>query len=549
MERDDPKRRWAALAGYALVVAYVVFRELGNSAYDDSYFFKRFALHAVEHGTYAWNLGDGPVHGSTSQLFQLVTTTVVLFTKTHFIAAVRVLDGVLLVAAAGVLLRVARGPLVLLTLGNALVLSAVRSNMETALALLVVSAALVHEVRAWSTPRRSDDLRSAAFTVLVYLARPDAAAIVGVVAVLRRGWTTRSFVTYGLALALAMGGVWLTLWSYYGTALPLSFHMKTMALHTYGPHIASKRWATKIPHVLVFAFTCAPMIWLLVRARVWRRTDATLALTVSAAVFVLYHGLATHEIMGYRARFYVPALVPLGLAASRVWPDTPVSWRAWGGFVAVWAGVAGVAYWQGWAPNARGFFLTTLPWPTYAMLVAGWSVALLWPRRPVGVVACLLLGTVAWIPLDDPKLRKDVDVLFRHNREVTTTRGIFDVARCLPPGSTVFHSEMGVPGLALYRMRVVDQVGLLSADVALRGLDFESRCNEERPEAVFLPHRNYRALNASIAESACFQRDYVRVVDESSSALHVRRDLFDGFLACGTEYREWRHAPSGGTGR
>ncbi len=539
MARGDESSRWVPLAGFAILVAYVVVRELGNSAYDDSYFFKRFALHAVENGVYAWNLEDGAVHGSTSQLFQVLTTGVVLLTKTHFVAAVRVLDGVLLVLTAGILLRVARGPLVLLTLGNALVTSVVRSNMETALALAVLAAALVLELRTSRDPKPRADGLSAVATVLVYLARPDAAVIVAVFALLQRRWSGRGVVRYSMMLGVSMALVWAALWAVYGTALPLSFHMKTMALHTYGPHIASRRWAEKVPHLLVFAFTVAPMLWLLVRARVWKRRDATLALTLGALAFVAYHVVSTHEIMGYRARFYVPALIPLCLASARVWPSERVELRRWGLFVLVWAGAAAVAYARGWMPNGDGFFLTVLPWPVYAMVVVGWTVALAWPGRGLAVVGYLLVGTVAWIPMQDTELRSDTDVIFRHNREVTTTRGVFDVARCLPAGSTVYHSEMGVPGLVLYRMRVIDQAGLLSRDVAMGGRSFQTRCAAERPEAIFLPHKNYRALNAEIAASECIG-DYVRIVKRSSSALHVRSDLAQGFLQCGTEYREWR---------
>ncbi len=539
MAHGDESSRWVPLAGFAVLVLYVLVRELGNSAYDDSYFFKRFALHAVENGVYAWNLEDGAVHGSTSQLFQALSTALVCFTKTHFVAAVRVLDGALLVLTAGLLLRVARGPLVLLTLGCAPVTTVLRSNMETALALAVLAAALVLELRNPRESKPSADAWSAAATVLVYLARPDAAVIVAVFALLQRRWSRPSLVRYAGMLAVCMALLWTGLWALYGTALPLSFHMKTMALHTYGPSIASQRWENKVPHLLLFAFTVAPMIWILVTARVWRRWDATLALTISALVFVAYHALSTHEIMGYRARFYVPALVPLCLATARAWPTGRVDRGRWGLFVLAWAGAAGVAYVRGWAPNAAGEVLTRMPWPAYAMLVAGWSIALLWRRASLGVAVCLLGGSIAWIPLDKPGLRSDADIMHRHGREVTTTRGVFDVAGCLPAGSTVYHSEMGVPGLVLYRMRLVDQAGLLSADVALGGRSFQTRCDSERPEAIFLPHKNYQALNAEIAESACFGH-YVRIVNRSSSALHVRADLAQDFLRCGTEYRQWQ---------
>lgn len=535
--KDDGAPRWSAFAAVAVLVAYVVVRELGHSAYDDSYFFKRFALHAIENGVYAWNLDEGPVHGSTSQLFQLLTTLVASFTKSHFIAAVRVVDGLLLIATSAVLLRAARGSVVLLILGNALVLSTVRSNMETALALFVLAWALVRELRPSAAARRHD-VGSAAATVLVYLARPDAAAIVGLCAVLLRWFDGRPLRVYAIALIGMMGAVWGACWAYYGSALPLSFHMKTMALHTYGPHIASLRWLVKWPNLLALAFVVAPFLWVLVRARAWKTRDATLALALAGLGFIAYHVASTHEIMGYRARFYVPALVPLGLAAARVWPREGLPLRTVAAFVLPWGLCAAAAYALDWAPNAAGGPLKALPWPTYAAVVAAVVVALRWPMQGWLVGLPLLAGTVAWLPLEAPAVRSDVEVLTRHNRELTTTRGVFDVARCLAPGSTVYHSEMGITGMVLYRMRVVDMAGLLSLDVATGGLRFEERCAAERPEAIFLPHRSYRSLNTEVTSAACFD-DYVRIVDQSSSALHVRSDLATEFRACGSEYREW----------
>ncbi len=535
--KDDGATRWSAFAAIVVLVVYVVVRELGHSAYDDSYFFKRFALHAIENGAYAWNLDEGPVHGSTSQLFQLLTTLVACFTKSHFIAAVRVVDGVLLIATGAVLLRAVRGSVLLLILGNALVLSAVRSNMETALALCVLAWALVRELGP-SVAVRRHDVGSAAATVLVYLARPDAAAIVGLCAVLLRWFDGRPLRVYAISLLGMMAAIWGGCWAYYGSALPLSFHMKTMALHTYGPHVASLRWQVKWPNLLAFAFVVAPLMWVLVEARVWKTRDATLGLALAGLGFIAFHVASTHEIMGYRARFYVPALVPLGLAAGRVWPRECPPLRTVAAFVVPWGLCAAGAYVLDWAPNAAGGPLKALPWPTYVAVVAGAVVAFRWPTRGWRVGLPLLAGTLAWLPLEAPAVRSDVEVLTRHNRELTTTRGVFDVARCLPPGSTVYHSEMGITGMVLYRMRVVDMVGLLSLDVAMGGLRFEERCAADRPEAIFLPHRSYRALNAEVTSAACFD-DYVRIVDQSSSALHVRSDLATEFRSCGSEYREW----------
>jgi hypothetical protein len=121
--------------------------------------------------------------------------------------------------------------------------------------------------------------------------------------------------------------------------------------------------------------------------------------------------------------------------------------------------------------------------------------------------------------------------------EVTTLRGLFDVERCLPRDVTVYHSEMGAPGLALPDARLVDLAGLLSIVPAPADADgFERMCAADRPAAIFLPHKNYAEQQRAIRQSRCLT-NYVRAVRRSSSPLHVRRDLWPSFRECATEVR------------
>jgi hypothetical protein len=59
----------------------------------------------------------------------------------------------------------------------------------------------------------------------------------------------------------------------------------------------------------------------------------------------------------------------------------------------------------------------------------------------------------------------------------------------------------------------------------------------DRPPAIFLPHKNYRDLNEEIAQSHCLG-GYRRVVERSSSALYVRRDLYPRFHVCAARRRD-----------
>lgn len=54
MPRSGSKVRWLlVVALYAVLVAYLSLRDFAATAYDDSYFFKRFAINAIEHGSRA----------------------------------------------------------------------------------------------------------------------------------------------------------------------------------------------------------------------------------------------------------------------------------------------------------------------------------------------------------------------------------------------------------------------------------------------------------------------------------------------------------------
>jgi|GEM_PF-1598728 len=545
-------RAWLVGTGlFAVLVAYVTLRELGSTAYDDSYFFQRFAIHFLEHGTFAWNLEDGPVYGSTSQLFQLVATAVTAATRTHFVVAVRIVNAVVLCGLGAVLMRwCARATkttwhgqaIVLLGLGTPMVLTTVITGMETAIALALLAVVLTRIVPARGDgPSSMKPSVAALLTVTVFLCRPDAAVIPFVAYVgstgLRREWPKAYLVWLAASMALVLA----TAWAYYGTPLPLPFYMKTVGLQTYGEHFVGLGWREKQLHSgLTLAFS-APLVWIVATGK---PRGPTLALTLAVVALWGYHLSATNEIMGYRGRFYVPGVVALVMAAARSWDSLSRS-RATLAFALVWAVAVVVAYRGGSIPTHEGFFISTVAWPAYAgTLVGGVAVLVVPARAPAWsglaiVFVASLAGTIGWKPPRSIHAPDDRRVMRRHAREVTTVRGIFDVARCLPSDEPVYHSEMGVTGVVLIDRRVVDLAGIVSRGPGIEGKSFQALCEADRPAAIFLPHRNYKAQNAEIRASECFA-DYVRVVDRSSSPLHVRRDHHDAFLQCATDIHRWR---------
>lgn len=550
-----PARAWAPVAGlFALVVGYLLVRDIGVPAFDDAYFFKRFGLNALRHGMFAWNVEDGPVYGCTSQAFQLVATVCAALVPTHYVAAIKLVSALALAALGAVLARWCtrasdpphRGAMIVLFgLGSPLVLTTVLTGMETASTLLVLALVLT----AMLSPAGELRLRpvpAALLTVVVYLFRPDVAivpaAALGLHALARRELPWR----YAVALAAMMLVVLATLWAYYGTPLPLSFHMKTAGLQPYGEHVFRVGLQAKAQYFALMLAFAAPLVWIAAQ----RRDATTLALLGATAALWGYHLLLTNEIMGYRARFYLPGVVPLIMAAAR--SDSASRARGRSSALVAIAGLTlavVIAHRQALLPTAASEPLAQIPWPSYVGLVLGAAWLLLPPARPrprleLGALGFIVVAaTLGWKPPASPRLRSDAELMRIHARTVTTVRGLFDVARCLPDARTVYHSEMGVTGLVLLRARVVDLVGIVSD---LRGESFDPACQRDRPEAIFLPHRSYEDLNAEIQRSECL-RSYRRVVQRSSSPLHVREDLAAPFLRCATEVHRWG-APSASDG-
>lgn len=531
------------------LVGTVLLCGLETPPYDDGFFFKRFALNLLRHGELAWNLSDGPVYGITSQLFLAVAVLLTRVAPAFYVLAGKVFLAVCLSTTGVLLMRQAcrwtRRPeagagLVLLVMTSPLAMATVHSGMETALTFLLVTLALVLEAPARST---SHPLRAAGLTLAVYLCRPDAALIPALAFVVANRRRARLLGLYGVGLAVGLGASLLAFRLYYGTALPLPFYAKTAVLGTRGVAVLPFDGSAKIAHAATFLAFTGPLVWVACRAR----DSRALPLCVAATGFVLYHLVATQEIMGYRARFYVPALVPLLLAAALAW-DVAVAAR--GRWLTLWFCVCGgavvaVAYRTGFVENPDSVALDRIGLLAYMVTfvtVAVLALATGLRRHPgmVGLVVALpVAGVLVATPMRMGPVLRDDDYLIRASAEVTSFRGLADVVRCMPGIRQVYHSEIGVVGLALPEARVLDLVGLMSPALALGHPPFDRYCLRDRPEAVFLPHRNYTALNREIVASACL-RSYVRVVRLSSSPLYIRDDLAPAFLACARDTEPWR---------
>lgn len=528
------KPRPALLVGaYTLVVTAFSLALLDREPYDDSYFFKRTALNFLDHGVLAWNVAEGPVYGSTSQLFQLVMVGITAITRSYTFLATRLFLLACLVATLAILLRLTRardgGFAAVIACCSPVVLFTAISGMETALALLSVTVVLF-----FAFDPRGRAMPSALAPVcvaLVWLTRPDAAVLVLPLLIVARadGWPVRE-----LSLAAVLIVVSLVVCKvYYGTALPLPFYAKQRMFSPYDAHflaVSSPLVPVRFGH---FAFVALPLLL----AALMRRDRVNLTLLASVACFVAYHLTSTIEIMGMIGRFYAPALPVLTFAAARgVEARPPAPRDVWMVLACLGALVAIAAFLHatGRGPDrVRLGNYVCIGLAGIALLAAAPAGRLFRAGPPVVMLVIGLVSLSSWAPL---KVRSDDAYLTVHTSKFTVYRGLDTLRRCFGDAIHVYHSEVGVPGLRFIHGTVTDLAGLLSPAWLFRTASFDTLCRRDRPEAIFLPHKNYQRLNAEIRAGECIT-GYQRMVDESSSPLYVRRDLAPAFLICRNEER------------
>jgi hypothetical protein len=245
--------------------------------------------------------------------------------------------------------------------------------------------------------------------------------------------------------------------------------------------------------------------------------------------------------MGMHGRFYVPAL-PLLILASANATSEPGEGSGIARFdaMACAAFIALLAYLHlaDGLPSAKAFELDGVPSFLDKSLAIGGVAVLLsrgWPRpgRMVGagLLSVTIAGSAALWPTQGIRLRSDGEYLALQESRYTVYRGLETLRACFGRDIHVYHSEVGLPGLRFQNGKVTDLAGLLSPAWLFRAKPFSELCEAEEPEAIFLPHRNYRALNREILSSRCLT-GYRRVVTDSSSPLYVRNDLARRFRSC-----------------
>lgn len=542
--QTKPAPRWVAGSSWACIVLATVVGFLGRGdgaqLWDDALFFRRLGHHLVDHGVAAWNLQDGPVFMATSQLYQGLAALLVAVAPAHFTVGSVFAAAAFLVASFFTLGAAAsesgspwpqhRTAVLFVSLQAPPLLLAAVTGMETCLVVWVVSLflwLLVHP--RWGR----HELALAGAGVFVALARPDAVLLV-IGAALGVLPSRRSVVRFGVFLAVGLAACCGAAWWLYGTPLPLAAYLKVGPLSVYDAEYRGLDVPGKLLNLRQLALVSLPLAPLVFA----RRDRLNVFLAGTTLGFFAFHAATTVEIMGYHARFYVPAWPLWVLAALRGLPHALAQSRRWLAVCAVASGLLALSFWRGWVENATdGYEFNFVTARSYGHFFGGLlALAALGAARESAqwrgtwaVVLGLGLSAVLAVPPQRswvPDELIDARALASDN----SLRGLETIRRCFPEPVTLVHSELGVPGVLLLESRIVDYTGLANPAVAHGTFDFEAFCLADRPEFIFRPHWTHRRLNAVLDQSACLRERYV--VAANTTALFVRADLAPRWTSC-----------------
>jgi hypothetical protein len=549
--------RRALYACFAAALALVYLSTSNQGLWEDGYFVKRFAYNFWHHGSFSWNVADGPVYGMTSQTLQVVGALVYALAPEHVVLGLKLvlyasLFAALLTLGRSVSYDAAARPGAAPRAGFAacavglcvsLIVQVVLMGLETALALLAVAIAIVVIQR--SNGRRRPATGVVLATLGVYVTRPDAILVPGVLLAGQWlfAWRSRrapephehgpslaSLSATLLAISAGLGLLLAAFYLYYGTPLPLPFYIKTHGISVQTTAHIQIFALEKSKNAISAAFFALPFLFVAAHAR-----SRFVALLVAAALlFSGYHYFTTIETMGYLSRFYLPGLVPVFAAAGIAYGDYLVR-RRWLVTAVAYAAWLGAFFWLKRMDESMAIphmLARSLDVP----VLAATGLLLLSPRRlqacaSIAIGLCLLIGTALTYPLPTLAVQDDESILLAQIRPRAVFRGLEQLRRTLAP-KVVFHTDMGAPGVLLPEARVVDLDGLLNEDITLRGVSFEALCEADRPEAIFAPNQTYPELRAEVLSSECLE-NYRAVTPLNASPLHIRKDLVEKYLANG----------------
>lgn len=505
--------RVLAFAFLALAAAFLVFfvglrlahyGHFGPSIMDDAFFFVRYAGNFLDSGVFAWNRGEGAVHGNTSQAYQLLATALHALDGGNVVltpalaAALGALAYAVALPAAWLTARPQLDPLLRLLTG-ALVAVLVAfdgqlwlmlgTGMETTWAMALVALSLLASYRVQNGHVGTGAVAlNAALVGVLYATRPDAVllalaapaglALFGGTRALRlAAWRV-------LSLTIALIGLVIALcWLYYGDPLPLAFFAKSLPVTALPPEQHDILFGSPLDHLRFTLELHAPETVLAALSLLLfpSLSPVLRGAALGMLAFVLYHCLLVLPIMGYFGRFFAPMLPVLTLLALHA--AEMVLRRAGLPAAPRRIGLGGIALLAG-----------------LALLVAHKAVP-----TGVRVVASHLPAFAA-----DPAIDTKAGALRHVAQNFSFFRGrMVQMVEALGEDCSIAATEDGLLSAYAARTRIVDYSGLHDRAIARDGFSAERMLVELKPDVLAMPPDWYASWTRAMEAHPALARDYV----------------------------------------
>jgi hypothetical protein len=471
---------------------------------DDAFFFVRYGNNFLDTGIFAWNRGEGPVFGNTSQFYQLLVTGLLwLFDRNQVftVAAAAAIGTFAYVAALPAAYWISRPQteprLRLLVVALLVVLIAFDgqlflmfgTGMETSWAMAAVALSLLASFRVQNGATGWRVLAAnAACIALVYTVRPDATlmaiaapaglALFGKTAALRRAGLQICL----LAMAL-IGFIVVLCWLYYGDALPLAFLSKTAPFSNLPPEERDLALGSPFDYLeLTLSLHAPEFVLALAALLLFRRLPAIMqGAALGTVAFAIYHLFFVLPVMGHLGRFFAPMLPVVTLLAA--------------------GPIEAILRHSGVANGFRGIGRTGI------LLLAGLTI-LVAHKTVLTAMRVVFHHVPAY--KSDPELKtKDGALTFRVKEFPYFGGRMAELVQAMGEQCSIAATEDGLLSSYAQKNRIIDYSGLHDRHMVRAGFSAEWLLTVMRPDVLALPPPWYKEWQREIEQHPAFIRDYV----------------------------------------
>lgn len=496
MKKDKLTRLIILFATILCFAAYLVVTipKAQFSSFDDAYMFLRYAKNWLAGNGFSWNAVDGPVYGITSFAHLILVTFFRAITSLSDVSLLPLISftaGILALAvlvAIGFIfferLRRFWSPLLILPIivfGSAFKYHST-TGMETTLSLFFNSLFVAATIYVASRRSKLGLALVLIASYLVYLTRPDMGIFclvfppLFIIASEKSRWKTA--LAYLLTISVILIGDILLKKAIFGDFIPLPAIAKSISY--YRGYIGAKNWNSAV-ETMFFLRETLPFLIIIILFCNKKSLPKVGAIFIPIVLTFGYY-LQVIQIMGYYARYYLPSL-PFVILAAYISLDSYLKYNE--------ESLSGYRTYLRASIAILLFAVITSPWIETAM-ERTWAklfVAHIDHYRAETEYRTSEEGDLPELGWWDSKLEMD------------------SLLQKLPSGISVASSEYGYLSAMNMDISFIDIVGLHDRQVAAEGFSADVLF-EKNPDLIWFPHPHYTYITKNILDNDIFQERY-----------------------------------------